>query len=133
MGGVLLGVAKAELVQAGTEMSRGACPMSLSVCTVPMAFPLSCSGSPNALHDLRPTRQKGCPVSCPLHTQGHVISTRGVEDRKQPAGEVWLQCALLKADVEQHTLTPTFEIQLPEALLLPRHCKCPLGWQDFSN
>lgn len=79
MGGVLLGVAKAGLLQAGIEMSRGTCPMSLSLSTAPMAFPLSCSGSPNAPHDFRPTRQKGCPVSCPLHTQGHVISTPGVD------------------------------------------------------
>lgn len=44
MGGVLLGVAKAGLVQAGTEMSRRACPMSLSVCTVPMTFPSPAQG-----------------------------------------------------------------------------------------
>lgn len=65
MGGVLLGVAKAGLVQAGTEMSKGTCPMSLSLSTVPMAFALSFSGSPNAPHDLRPTRQKGFPYPAP--------------------------------------------------------------------
>lgn len=66
--------------------------MSLSLSTVPGVFPLSCSESPKAPHDLSFTRQKACPVSCPLHTQGEVCFAAG--------------STVSFAGDEQHTLAP---------------------------